>query len=131
MSTQTLSVPTVRNDGEGPSFFSQREIQLSGDDWRRLSDRIPAENFRLRTSSPDYHSAFHVAGDPTLLIILSGVVSIELRNGERRDFSAGELFVAEDYLLQNQEFDQMKHGHKAKVISDEPLVALHLKLSVR
>ena len=67
-----------------------------------LSQQIDAVNFRLRSSDTSYVSGFHVAGDPTLLIILSGTVRIELHNGDSREFNAGEMFVAEDYLHESQ-----------------------------
>ena len=126
-----MKIATVSSDGQGVSFFDSRDVALSGDSLRRLSDPIDAVNFRLRQSSSDYESSYHVAGDPTLLIILTGSVRIELRNGEYRDFSAGELFIAEDYLSPDTEFDGNTHGHKAAVLGEEAFSALHLKLERR
>ena len=122
---------TVTNDGSGPSEFSKREIVLSGDDLRRLSEQQPAENFRLRTSSADYSSGYHVAGDPTLLVILRGLFKLELRNGESREFGPGEMFIAQDFLANGIEFDDSKHGHRAEVLGDTPASVLHLKLEKR
>jgi len=81
-----ITIPTISNDGECPSFFGQREIALNGDVTRLLSDQINAVNFRLRHSK-GYSSDYHVAGDPTLLIVLSGTIRIELPNGDHRDFT--------------------------------------------
>ncbi|MFT6222158.1 MAG: hypothetical protein ACJA0C_001566 [Candidatus Endobugula sp.] len=119
---------SVRNDGRGQSIFSYREVELAGTAERMLSEQLPAVNFRLRESDASYASSFHVAGDPTLLIVLSGTLRIVLRNGESRDFSAGKMFVAEDYLAAGEVFDDTEHGHRAEVVSDVPLSALHLKL---
>jgi len=126
-----LTIAVVSSDGVGPSQFSEREVNLSGDEQRRLSEQISAVNFRLRTSSSDYSSSYHVAGDPTLLIVLSGTVRIELRNGEYKDFTNGEMFVAQDYLSDGIDFDDLKHGHRAEVVNDVPLSVLHLKLEKR
>ena len=119
---------SVRNEGQAQSVFSHREVELAGTADRMLSEQLPAVNFRLRESDATYTSGFHVAGDPTLLIVLSGTLRIALRNGESRDFSAGEMFVAEDYLAAGEVFDDAVSGHRAEVISDVPLSALHLKL---
>jgi len=127
----TMSVVCVTNDGSNESFFDRRDIQLSGDQQRQLSEQISAVNFRLRTSPPDYASDWHVATDPTLLIILSGCIEIELRNGQKKQFVAGEMFIAEDYLNSENCFDNTKHGHRATVLGDNTLKALHLKLNKR
>ena len=92
-----------------------------------LSEQQSALNFRLRSSSSGYLSDWHVAGDPTLLIILSGVIELELRSGATKQFSAGEMFIAQDYLIAQSEFND-SHGHRARVVGKDALQALHLKL---
>ncbi len=125
-----IIVPSVTNDGNNPSYFSEKVIELEGAPERMLSAQQHAENFRLRISEPGYFSDWHAAGDPTLLVILSGVVEIELRDSNKKVFSKGQMFVAEDYLDEETVPDQ-QHGHRARVLGFEPLHALHLKLSVR
>jgi uncharacterized cupin superfamily protein len=130
MSIEKSIIPSVCSDGLGVSKFSCREIELEGQPLRRLSQQQSALNFRLRTSDTSYASDWHVAGDPTLLIILKGAVEIELRNGQTKVFRAGDMFVAEDFLKSTQEFTDT-HGHRAKVVGSESLSALHLKLEKR
>lgn len=125
-----MSVPTISNDGQCASFFGTREIELNGDITRQLSDQIPAVNFRLRRSE-GYSSDYHVAGDPTLLIVLSGTIRIELPTGETRDFTQGDLYIAEDYLEANAVFTQGLHGHRAEMVGDIAYQALHIKLERR
>ena len=127
-SSQELEIITITNDGAGESFFSERKITLNGDENRRLSNQISAINFRLRTSGNEYASDWHVAGDPTLLIMLQGEMQIELRNGKKKTFAPGEMFIAEDFLQKELEFDHLKHGHRAQVISPKGVQVLHLKL---
>jgi hypothetical protein len=124
-------IPAVSNNGDGASFFSVREVPLHGTLERMLSDQQSAMNFRWRESDGSYASGFHVAGDPTLLVILSGTLCIELHNGETRHFSVGEYFIAEDYLGNDAIFDEAIHGHRAYVLEGKPLSALHLKLAKR
>lgn len=122
---------TVTNQGNDATVFAEREIGLQGEALRMLSEQQDCVNFRLRYSDPAFASDYHVAGDPTLLIVLSGTVRIELRNGEYKDFGAGNMFVAEDYLLPEVSFDAEVHGHRAEVVGDEALRVLHLKLEKR
>ncbi|PCK07233.1 MAG: hypothetical protein COA42_15375 [Alteromonadaceae bacterium] len=126
-----MPIKCVTSDGEGASYFSARTYDLSGDQERMLSEQIPALNFRLRQSGASYASGFHVAGDPTLLIMLKGRLKIELRNGEACEFSAGEMFIAEDYLAAGVVFDELVHGHRAEVLGGDEISVLHLKLEKR
>lgn len=125
-----MQLPTISNDGQGASFFGTREVELNGGLTRQLSDQIPAVNFRLRRSE-GYSSDYHVAGDPTLLVVLSGTIRIELPTGETRDFTQGDLYVAEDYLNSDVIFDKSIHGHRAEMVGDTPYKALHIKLEKR
>lgn len=124
-------IPSITNDGMGASFFGVREVALNGNENWMLSDQQQALNFRLRSSANSYASDWHVAGDPTLLIILNGAIEIELRDGASKIFSIGELFVAEDYLAESAEFQPGFTGHRARVVGECELQALHLKLDKR
>ena len=126
-----ITVCTVSSNGIEASYFGERAVTLNGDEQRQLSNQIDAVNFRLRTSGAEYQSGWHVAGDPTLLIMLSGAIEIELRNGQKKQFCTGEMFIAEDFLKQGVEFDDRQHGHRARVINEEDIRVLHLKLSKR
>lgn len=128
---EKLDIPCISSDGIEASYFATKKIELNGDDSRRLSEQIHAENFRLRASDAGYSSDFHVAGDPTLLIILAGEIRITIRSGDHKDFAAGDMFIAEDYLAEGVEYSDQIHGHKAELLGDAPLRALHLKLEKR
>ena len=130
MSETKLDVLSVTSDGIGPSVFSSREIVLSGTPERMLSEQQSALNFRLRTSDKRYASDWHTAGDPTLLVILQGRIELALRDGSVAELGKGEMFVAEDYVVDGVKFCE-RHGHKARVIGDQDLLALHLKLAKR
>jgi hypothetical protein len=130
MQTTNQKIVSISNDGHGASKFGVREIELNGTANWMLSDQQAALNFRLRSSGSEYRSDWHVAGDPTLWIILSGGIEIELRNGLSKIFNVGEMFIAEDYLVDGVEFSDVA-GHRARVLGAEPLGALHLKLSKR
>jgi hypothetical protein len=125
-----ITIPTISNDGRGPSYFGQRHETLSGDITRQLSEQIDAVNFRLRHSEY-YSSDYHVAGDPTLLIVLSGSIRIDLQNGDSKTFTQGDLYIAEDYLESGVTFNPTLHGHRAVMTENMPYKAVHIKLSKR
>lgn len=125
----TITIPVITSDVTGLSIF--KEVEYSVEDYNGLmiSERQGALNFRYRISEPGYFSTWHVAGDPTLIIIRSGTLRMTLRNGEYRDFSSGDLFIAQDKLDNNEVFDQQKNGHTAELIGEQLLQAVHIKLS--
>lgn len=131
MPTISKRIPSIRNDERGVSIFGVREISLDGNSNWMLSDQQQALNFRLRSSSSPYESNWHVAGDPTLLIILNGAIEIELRDGSSKTFSIGDMFIAEDHLPDGVKFNPSLSGHRARVVGGGELQALHLKLEKR
>ena len=78
-------------------------------------------------SEPGYVSNCHVAGDPTLFIIRSGICRIGLRDESYRDFATGNVFIAQDKITQKIFFVSCVYGHTAQLIGDQLLIALHLK----
>lgn len=125
-----INITCVTNDNNGPSYFAEKAVALNGNNQRMLSEQISAVNFRLRSSDQTYASDWHVAGDPTLLIVLSGCVQIELRNGDTKKFTAGQMFIAEDFLNKDYSFND-KNGHRARVLGNNEINVLHLKLDKR
>lgn len=115
----------------GYSVFNDIEYSIEDYNGLFITNRIEAQNFRHRMSKPGYFSTWHVAGDATLIIVRSGTLRMTLRNGDYRDFSAGDMFVAQDYLQDNETFNNEVHGHTAELIGDEPLFAVHIKLATR
>ncbi len=115
----------------GYSVFNDIEYSIEDYNGLFITNRIEAQNFRHRMSEPGYFSTWHVAGDATLIIVRSGTLRMTLRNGDYCDFSAGDMFVAQDYLQDNETFNNEVHGHTAELIGDEPLFAVHIKLATR
>lgn len=116
-------------DKSNISRFAIHEVEQYLKYGMLLSDQIGAHNLRIRESEPGYSANWHIAGDPTLIIIQNGRLRITLQSGEYNDFVAGEMFIAADRLPDQVVFDSQLHGHKAEVIGDEPLRAVHIKLA--
>lgn len=134
---KNISVPVLASSIEqtegtsetGFSFFSDAQYSLEDYNGLFITDRMDALNFRHRISEPGYRSSWHVAGDPTLIIVRSGILRIGLRDGDYRDFTAGDMFIAQDKLQINEEFDDLIHGHTAELIGTDTLLAVHIKLA--
>lgn len=124
-----FEIPCLLVDQRGVSFFSTAEYPKNDRDGMLLSEQIAAKNFRFRESEPGYVTDWHLAGDPTLIIIQKGTLRIWLQNGSFKDFGAGSQLIAADNLSEGVIFDSTKHGHKAEVMGSETLFAIHIKLA--
>jgi hypothetical protein len=124
-----MVIPVLCNAQNGISRFIEKHYSLTDFNGLFISARQDALNFRHRMSQPGYFSDWHVAGDPTLIIIRAGVLRIGLRDQGFYDFAAGDMFIAQDKLPDNIEFDRQMHGHTAALVGDQGLLAVHLKLA--
>jgi hypothetical protein len=134
LSTDALNTSTtidmITVDKSGRSIFSQVQHPLTDHGGMYISQRQQALNFRHRKSQVGYQSDWHTAGDPTLIIVMQGQITLELRSGQHKTFVAGQQFIAADYIVDNVE-DESVTGHRAFVDGDTPLQAVHIKLSAR
>jgi hypothetical protein len=112
------------NNSVFTEMFYKKEERLG----MLLSEAIGAKKFRLRESKTGYTTNWHLSGDATLISILKGTLRITLQNKNYLDFKAGDLFIAADNLPENILFDPIIHGHKAEVVGNESLFAIHIKL---
>jgi hypothetical protein len=64
-----LNVPILCNIKTDSSYFMEQQYCLDDYNGLFISSRQEALNFRHRMSEPGYFSDWHVAGDPTLIII--------------------------------------------------------------
>lgn len=128
MALENASIVTVSIDENYCSIFSTTEVSQIGHGERWLSEQQASVNFRYRSSPAGYESDWHVAGDPTLIIVCTGCLELELRDGSKKQFSAGEKFIARDYTPEHLVFDPLLHGHRARMIGEEEFSAVHIKL---
>ena len=126
--TKPFIVSTITTNDSGISVFDEIEFDVNQRGGIFLTNQIASKNFRIRKSNVGYETDFHLAGDATFIVILKGSMKIELQNGDYKIFSAGDYFIANDNLPENIIFDSKIHGHKASVIGDESLEAIHIKL---
>lgn len=127
---QPFIIPTITTNENGISVFSTIDFSVQQRGGLFLTDQIGSKNFRIRKSDIGYTTDFHLAGDATFIIIQKGSLKIELQNGDFQIFTPGDCFIAQDNLQENIEFDKTIHGHKASVIGNESLQAIHVKLNL-
>jgi hypothetical protein len=108
-----LSIPILSNLETTHSYFIERQYPLDDYNGLFISHHQTALNSHHRMSYLGYLSDWHVAGDPTLIIIRLGILRIVLRDKSYRDFVAGDIFIAQDRLPDNIVFNKNVHGHKA------------------
>ncbi|MEC4003335.1 hypothetical protein OX283_001590 [Flavobacterium sp. SUN052] len=123
-----FKIPSISTNENGISVFIEIDFEVEQRGGLFLSHQITSKNFRIRKSDVGYTTDFHLAGDATFIIIQKGSLKIELQNGDYEIFNAGDCFIAQDNLLENIIFDNKIHGHKASVIGNETLQAIHIKL---
>ena len=119
-----LSIPILCNVKIIESYIIDQQYWIDDYNGLFISPCQSALNFRHRMSKSGYASDWHVAGDATLILVLSGILRIGLWDNSYRNFAAGDVFIAQDKLHANTHFN----NHTAQVIGDQKLVALHLKL---
>ena len=121
-------ITTITTKKDGISVFTDVNFEVQQRGGMFLTEQIASKNFRIRKSAVGYSTDFHLAGVPTFITILKGSLKIELQNGDFKIFKAGDCFIAQDNLTDETIFDIKIHGHKASVIGNEQLEAIHIKL---
>ena len=125
---ESIIITTITTNKDGISIFEEIDFVLEQRGGLFLTNQITAKNFRIRKSNVGYTTDFHLSGDATFITIQKGSLKIELQNGESKTFTIGESFIAQDNLPENIVFDSKIHGHKASVVGNESLQAIHIKL---
>lgn len=126
--SESIIITTITTSKDGISIFEEIDFVLEQRGGLFLTNQITAKNFRIRKSNVGYTTDFHLAGDATFITIQKGSLKIELQNGESKTFTIGESFIAQDNLADGIVFNYKIHGHKATVVGNESLQAIHIKL---
>lgn len=127
---QPFIIPKITTNENGISVFSTMDFSVQQRGGLFLTEQIGSKNFRIRKSDVGYATDFHLAGDATFIIVQKGSLKIELQNGDFKIFQPGDCFIAQDNLPEDIVFNNQIHGHKASVIGNEPIQAIHIKLNL-
>lgn len=120
MSAPGFVVTRVFADTEGESHFDEVtfDLQDAGEiGW--LSVDTPAEAVVFRHNEPGYDYAWHCAPARQLVVLLDGRIAIEVSDGEKREFSGGDVILVEDTT---------GRGHRTWNVDRRPRRSLFVKL---
>ena len=125
---ETLTVTLLETGADGFARFRDVAVALpQGTPASRLTALAPSGGWQLRRSPPDFASSFHCTGEPQWLVVLQGQMEIGLRDGSARTFGPGQFFYSGDTLPEGATFDDAVHGHRSRLIGDEPLVTMFVR----
>jgi hypothetical protein len=128
MST-SFTITIITLDALHNSIFVDKQLEDTYKAGMLLTQQIGTKSIRLRTSQPGYITDWHCTQDPTLIVVQQGTLRISIQNGEHKDFTVGQSFVAQDVLANGIVFNSAIHGHQAQVIGDTSFSAIHIKLT--
>lgn len=115
-------------DTDGRARFRDEVLPLSeGTPASRFSVVLPASGVQLRESPVGFSSSFHCTTTPQWVFILQGRMEIGLQDGSTRVFGPGDHFHSADTLPPGVTFDPSLHGHRSRLLGDEPLVTAFVR----
>jgi hypothetical protein len=123
-----LTLPTLYTAADGRARFRDDPLPLAeGTPASRLSALMASGGCQFRQSPAGFASDFHCTTTPQWLVVLQGRMEIGLRDGTTRVFGPGQCFYSNDTLPPGAAFDATLHGHRSRLLGDEPLVTLFVR----
>lgn len=123
-----LTLPVLFTDTDGRARFRDEPLALGeGTPVTRLSALQASGGCQFRQSAVGFQSGFHCTTTPQWLVVLQGRMEIGLQDGSTRVFGPGECFYSNDTLPSGASFDAQLHGHRSRLLGDEPLVTLFVR----
>ncbi len=124
----TLTLTTLYTDTDGHARFRDEPLALTeGTPASQLSALMASGGCQFRHSAPGFASSFHCTTTPQWLVVLQGRMEIGLQDGSTRVFGPGQCFYSNDTLPAGATFDPQLHGHRSRLVGDEPLVTLFVR----
>jgi uncharacterized cupin superfamily protein len=115
-----LKITRLYTGSDNESHFEDIDIPLIDQgDIGKLSAKINATGLIFRETPPDYNFGWHHAPQRQYVVMLSGNVEIEIGDGTKRLFQAGDIILAEDTT---------GRGHQSRSLDDQPRKSLFITL---
>jgi len=115
-----MNVTRLYTGADGQSHFEDTEVELQDrGDVGYLSALHPVQGVIFRHTDGDYHYDWHNAPQRQYIVILEGQLEVEIGDGTRRLFSAGDVLLAEDVDGQ---------GHISRSVDGKPRKSLFIPL---
>ena len=110
----------VYADAAGDSHFADLDFALQDNGAiGRLSEWQPATQLAFRETGSDYDYDWHNAPRRQYIIMLDGHIQIEVSDGEKREFKAGDVILLEDTAGK---------GHRTRELSGKPRRSIFVAL---
>jgi quercetin dioxygenase-like cupin family protein len=107
-------------EAEGKSHFEDCTFIHEGQSPRRRILQTTPQEMAFGEWQAGHEYSWHVAEAKQWVVCLSGIVEVELRNGEKRQFKAGDVIKVED---------TSGSGHTTRVLSEVPWHCIYLPIS--
>jgi hypothetical protein len=92
-----MRITRVYTDEHGETHFANMDIALKdAGEIGHLSEPMKATSVIFRTTDPDYDYDWHVAPRRQLIVLLDVPIEMEVSDGSKRQFYAGDIFMVED-----------------------------------
>ena len=105
-----MLITRLYTGADSESHFEDVEILLEdAGDIGRLSERLPATGIIFRENDPDYDYDWHPAPRRQYILMMTGEIEIEVGDGTKRRFKAGDVLLAEDTT---------GRGHRSSLVSE-------------
>ena len=91
-----MKMTRIYVDSAGESRFEDLEVACSPHPFGFLSSPMEVEEFYLRENVGNSNLGWHLAPQKQYVVLLSGRVEVEVSSGEIRQFSTGDILLAED-----------------------------------
>lgn len=115
-----MKITRIYTGDDQQSHFEEIEIQtLAQGEIGNLSKIIAAKGLIFRETPADYQYGWHNAPQRQYVVMLDGAVEIELGDGTRKVFRAGDILLAEDTSGQ---------GHISRSLDQSPRRSLFILL---
>jgi hypothetical protein len=115
-----MRITRLHTGDDGQSHFEDIEIDVcSHGEIGALSACYPATGVIFRETTGDYDYGWHNAPVRQYVVMLEGGVEVEVGDGTRRRFGAGDILLAEDTTGQ---------GHRSRSVDHQPRRSLFITL---
>lgn len=115
-----MKITRLYTGNEGQSHFEDIDIPLENKgDIGNLSKTIAVNGMIFRETPGDYHYSWHNAPCRQFVVMLEGSVEIEIGDGSRRVFHAGDILLADDITGQ---------GHFSRAVKEKSRKSLFIPL---
>ena len=117
---RSMRVTRLYTGADQQSHFEDYAVEMDDQGLiGHLSARHPVTSLIFRHTDSDYDYSWHNAPQRQYIVILQGGLEVEIGDGSRRVFGAGDILLAEDLTGQ---------GHISRAVGGQPRRSLFITI---